>query len=77
MLYIPTRFRSLLTAFKQVFCKYFGYTVTATWMEDGKQFVHYCLGWNEAIDWCRQYPADCDVVISQAYSDQCIVRISK
>lgn len=66
--------RSLIRSIVRTFWKYLGYTTTVYWGND--VFVHYSRDWEQAIDWMRQYPAECTVTVSQYLSTQVTVRIA-
>lgn len=66
---------SLIRSLVRTWNKYLGYTTTARY-NSGEVFVHYSGNWEEAIDWARQYPVGCTIVVSQYLSTQVVVRIA-
>lgn len=67
--------KSLIRSLVRTWNKYLGYTTTARY-DSGEVFVHYSGNWEQALDWARQYPAGCTIVVSQYLSTQVTVRIA-
>lgn len=51
----------------ELLCKLVGYVVLVEWhngfMQAPSSYIHYAMTYQDAIDWMRQYPQDCDVSV--------------